>query len=83
LLEDGACCSGVMRFAATERDMPPVERPTTDRREGEQEHLREDGGMVQGPDEEPAERLRVDGGRSQSGEEKGFIETAKDKLTGR
>ncbi len=69
----------------TEADMPPPERPKRTRRYGEQEHLREDAGMEEprgGTEQE--EHLREDAGRSERREEdKGQIEKAKDKLTGR
>ncbi len=73
----------------TEANMPPPERPKRTRRYGEQEHLREDAGMEQGPEQgvEPAEHLREDAGSSDLAEQeeadKGLVEKAKDKLTGR
>lgn len=73
----------------TEGSMPPVERPKPRRQEGEQEHLREDAGMTQEglvAGQEPAEHLREDAGQPDQAEreddDKGFLDKAKDKLTG-
>ena len=72
----------------TEGSMPPAERPTTNRQEGEQDHLQEDAGLAEGSlaDDEPKERLREDpggaGGQAQQ-EDKGLLDKAKDKLQGR
>lgn len=70
--------------------MPPPERPKSGRQEGEQAHLREDAGMTEGPPEgdEPAEHLREDAGRPGTEPEhkesdKGLLDKAKDKLSGR
>jgi len=71
----------------TEGSMPPAERPKRSRREGEQEHLREDAGLAEGSlaGDEPAEHLREDtgqvGGQAKQ-EDKGLIDKAKDKLKG-
>jgi hypothetical protein len=63
--------------------MPPAERPKTNRQEGEQEHLREDAGLVQGSlaGDEPTEHLREDPGQVGEQEDKGLID--KDNLQGR
>ena len=71
----------------TEGSMPPVERPKASRREGEQEHLREDGGLAGGSmaGAEPTEHLREDTGLAEdwaTQEDKGLIDKAKDKLRG-
>ncbi len=74
----------------TERDMPPPERPGSRRQEGEQTHLREDAGMTEGPLEGDgsAEHVREDAGRpgvepEYEEDDKGLLDKAKDKLTGR
>jgi hypothetical protein len=73
----------------TEADMPPPERPKPRHQEGEQEHLREDAGLADGPGEgaEPAEHLREDAGQQASRREqvkdKGLLEKVKDRLMGR
>jgi hypothetical protein len=78
----------------TEADMPPPEKPTRSRREGEQEHLREDAGlaqegMTQGvrPGTESEEHLREDAGQlgqeEREEDKRSLVDKAKDKLTGR
>ncbi len=72
----------------TEGSMPPAERPTTNRQEGEQEHLREDAGLAEGslagdePKEHPQEDAGQAGGQAEQ-EDKGLIDKAKDRLQGR
>lgn len=74
----------------TERDMPPPERPRSRRQAGEQAHLKEDAGMTEDPPEgeERAAHSREDAGRTGAEPEheegdKGLLDKAKDKLTGR
>ena len=72
----------------TEGSMPPAERPTTNRQEGEQGHLREDAGLAEGSlaDDKPAEHLREDTGQAEGQgeqEDRGLIDKAKDRLQGR
>jgi hypothetical protein len=68
--------------------MPPAERPKANRREGEQEHLREDAGLAEGSlaGDEPTEHLREDPGQvgdQAEQEDKGMIDEVKDRLQGR
>ena len=70
----------------TEADMPPPERPRSRRQEGEQEHLQEDAGMTaeRPVSDEPAERPREDEGQAEDEEnDRGPLERAKDRLTGK
>jgi len=70
----------------TEADMPPPERPKPRRQEGEQEHLREDGGITkEGLGGEPAEHLGEAGGQKSAErkeEDKSLTDKARDKLAG-
>ncbi len=63
-----------------------MERPRPRRQEGEQEHLRQDGGISQeglGAGQEPAEHLQEDtGGSERKEDDKGLVDKARDKLTG-
>ena len=69
----------------TEASMPPAERPKTNRKEGEQDHLREDAGLAEGSlaGDEPTEHLQEDTGEVQQEEDKGLLDKARDKLQGR
>ena len=86
--ETGArTATSIEEVSMTEGSMPPVERPKRSRREGEQEHLREDGGLARGSmaGAEPTEHLQEDTGLAEdraTEEDKGLIDKAKDKLKG-
>ena len=74
----------------TEGSMPPVERPGSRRQEGEQDHLREDAGMTReglAEGKEPAQHLQKDVGEPDRSEreddERGLLDKARDKLTGK
>lgn len=69
-----------------EGSMPPGERPSPRRQEGEQEHLRENAGMSPeglGSGQELAEYLQEDtGGLERKEDDNGLVDKAKDKLKG-
>ena len=70
----------------TEADMPPPQRPGPRRQEGEQDHLREGAGMTQeglASGQKPPEHLQENAGESEREDDKGLLDRAKDKLTGR